>query len=270
MDARVVIGGNRERGASETGGLYQLARALVFGFGDAPFVKDQGLAGGGSGASSHLSEERGKTVIVLLTPAFEGMVVALCAAHANAKEELRNVLQLLFGGLYLVVPSDGWVRDGVPCGGEKFANHLVIRLVGEESVAKPGVEGETGFGTFVDALVAQDSRPLICEKVCIFRTREEGVDESIPLVRAGVCEEGSGFLGGRDFARDVEGRAADEGGVVAERRGRNAEALEVGEDEVVDEVFRGGNGGNGRALWECGGVNTDEALVADHDGCVAR
>lgn len=90
----------------------------MFGLGDAAFVKDKRLARRCGRSAADLAEEGGKSVVISLAPALEGVVMALRTCHAHAEKELGNVLELLFRRLDLVVPSHGRVRYRVARGGE--------------------------------------------------------------------------------------------------------------------------------------------------------
>ena len=73
----------------------------------------------------------------------------------------------------------------------------------------------------------------------------------------------------RQAARDVDAHAAQEGGVIADRRGRHADLLELREDELVDEVARRRQGFHRRAERRGGAEDGDLALVADHHRDIA-
>ena len=99
---------------------------------------------------------------------------------------------------------------------------LVIRF--ERLGPQPLAGDEQHVGPFV--------RPVIDE----FRPREQRIDQPIALVGGGVGQEGAGFVGGRQRADRVEKGAAQECRVVARRRRRNAQGLQLCQHQLVDEI----------------------------------
>ena len=62
-------------------------------------MKDQVFAARVGWLATDASEESGEPVVIVLAPAFEGMVMTLGALHANAEKQLRDILHLLLSVL---------------------------------------------------------------------------------------------------------------------------------------------------------------------------
>ena len=268
--ARIVIGRDVERRLAQAGWLQHHPRLAVLGLGHAALVEDEVLPGDGGGFAPDLAEESRHVVVLGLGPALKRVVVALRALHAHAEKELRHVLHLRGGLLHPLVPGHRRVRNDGAGAGEDLAHDLVVGRVGQQAVAHPGMKGEVrGDVGGVRALVLQQRGPFVGEVVGVVRAVEQRLHRAIPLVRSGVREKGLGLLQGRQPPADVERDAAEEGGVIAQRRGRDADAFEVSEDVVVDEVFRRRHRLHRHAQRDRDRAHADAPAVADHDGHIA-
>jgi len=69
-------------------------------------------------------------------------MVALGTLHAVRQKQLCDVLKLSFGIFDSFVPGDGGLPMTVRSH-QQFADELVVRLIGEQTVADPGMEGES-------------------------------------------------------------------------------------------------------------------------------
>ena len=76
--------------------------------------------------SSDLSEEGGKAVVVVLTPAFKRMVMTLRTLHAHTEEQLSHIFQLLFRLLHTFVPRYRRIGDHRAGRRQEFADQLII------------------------------------------------------------------------------------------------------------------------------------------------
>src|SRR5437879_570770 len=87
-----------------------------------------------------LREVRGQVIILVLGPAFEGMVVALIAIESRGQEKMGGVFHRL-GRSAENFPISGrrivFSRAGR---GENFASELVVRSIGFNLVTNPGTE----------------------------------------------------------------------------------------------------------------------------------
>src|SRR5436190_10946111 len=89
----------------------------------------------------HLTEEGGEAVVILLTPFFERVVMALRALQSHAEEKLRGVLQFRLRLAHVVIPGDGRIVFNVTRSAQQLAHEPVVWLVLQQAVAHPGVKG---------------------------------------------------------------------------------------------------------------------------------
>ena len=119
------------------------------------------------------------------------------------------------------------------------------------------------------ALVFEERGPFVGEVVGVVGATEQRFDQAIASVGILAREEFLGFLNRGQSARDVERDAAEERGVVADGRWRNADLFEIREHEFVDEILLGGHRTDRRAQRYRDDRNRDHPLIAHHDGHVA-
>src|SRR6185437_11430711 len=114
------------------------------------------------------AEERRKTVVILLAPFFERMVMALRTLEPLSKEQLGSVLHLDRGVLGLSIPHDRWIRIHVATGGEDRANEAVVGDILCNAVPYPAMEGKIAARILgIVSLVAQQGAPFPREVVSI-------------------------------------------------------------------------------------------------------
>jgi hypothetical protein len=130
--------------------------------------------------------------------------------------------------------------------GEHLADEAVVGLVLVDGGANPVVIGLRGIGPQVDGelrLDAQQIAPLHGPVVREFVAPEKAIDERAALVGVAVRQELGGLLGGGQRADDVEIDAPEKYRIGAKIRWGNAQALQVGENQLVDFALRGEIGG---------------------------
>ena len=213
-------------------------------------------------------EDGGEAVVVVLGPAVEGVVVAAGAADAGAEEELGGGFGAEGGVAEDAPVVGGGVLIGTAVGGEEGADEEIGGEVGVDGVAEPLVHGAGAGGVHDAFLEAEEVGPFERPPVGEGRGEEELVDEPGAFVRSGVGGEAFGGGAVRELAGEVEGGAAEERGVVAERSGCGFELAETVEDVLVDEVEFGrvweGEVRIGREEGE--GDRALEEFEADDDG----
>ena len=136
--------------------------------------------------------------------------------------------------------TGGFCLD-VARGGEDLADELVVRLVLVQAVANPGVERE-GAAVVVGVLpplVAQERAPLVGEVVGVVGAVEQRDRSASSRLSASVSARNASASSGVGSRPAMSMRhAAEERRVVAHGRRRQAERLELLEDQLVDEVLR--------------------------------
>ncbi len=158
--------------------------------------------------TADLAEEGRHAPVIVLAPLFIGMVMALGAGHAHTQKELAGVVDKLLGLLHVAKPHGrgrlGFVADGR----QNVAHKLVVRLILGNAGTDPIVESEgrerASGSILIAAFDAQDVGPMIGEIEGVFGRFEEGVDQLVALVWAGVREEGLDLVGCGQGAGDVQ------------------------------------------------------------------
>src|SRR5712692_6381257 len=110
---RIVVRREVHGRRAEARGFYRQFGLFVRGGRQAAFVVDDFLARLRAGLATHLGEESREAVIILLTPLFVRVMMALRALEPQPKEQLRGVFQLRIGIIYLAVPRHGRVLTDV-------------------------------------------------------------------------------------------------------------------------------------------------------------
>ena len=88
------------------------------------------------------------------------------------------------GSLHALVPGHRRVVGDRARRRQELAHDLVVRLVRQQAVAHPGVEGEVrGDVAGVVALVLQQRRPLVGEVVRVVGAAQQRLDQAVALVR---------------------------------------------------------------------------------------
>ena len=74
-------------------------------------MKDHVLTTRRGRLSPDLAEKGRQAVIVVLTPAFKGMMMALCTLHTHTQKQLRHIFLLLLRFTHSLVPGHWWIGD---------------------------------------------------------------------------------------------------------------------------------------------------------------
>jgi len=101
------------------------------------FVKDDLLSRLGAGLPADLGEEGLKPVIIVLTPFFVRVMMALGALEALAKKNLGNILQLFLAVFDSTIPDDRRVIANLPRCRNELADKRVVGHVVMERIPDP-------------------------------------------------------------------------------------------------------------------------------------
>jgi hypothetical protein len=223
-------------------------------------------AGHAVGVGRHL-------VVVHLRPFIERVVVALGADHAGAEKDLGGDRHVIQRHVEVAdVEADGAVFVALAVGGDDFAHHLVVGLVGAQAVLEPfGVTVKSGQALAATdhlALHAQDVGPVVVKILYVAVTSEELVDQLLPFVGLAAFEEFGGLLQGGDAACDIEIDAADEDCIAGGLVGLDFLLRELGVDEFVNLgggglQIGGGVGQQGRRGERCNN-GTERIQLHEH------
>src|SRR5207249_7694946 len=88
----------------------------------------------------NLAEESGQMVILILGPAFEGMIVALVAIETFCQKEVGRIFHRLGRSADNLPIAGGRILSIGSCRGQNLARKLIIRRVLFDLVANPGAE----------------------------------------------------------------------------------------------------------------------------------
>ena len=102
---------------------------------------------------------------------------------------------------------------------------------------EPAGQGDRSLRPNLRLVGPEDVGPLHRPEVGILRPLEEPLNELLPLVRGGIGKERAGLGGGGERADRIEAGAAEERGVVAALRHRNAERGEAVVNEPIDGAY---------------------------------
>ncbi len=175
--------------------------------------------------------------------------MALGTLHSHAKKDLRRGLGQRFGPLEGDEVVGRAVVVGVAAGGDQLAHEPVHGLVLAERVFQPVVHrphallaerGAVGFHQ-VGPLERPERRILVDVHVLcrIAGEAEQPIDQLCPLGSIRGGDEDRHLLRRRQRADGIEISPANERGIVAQRRGGDADLLEAGAGQAVDEVLIG-------------------------------
>lgn len=255
------------RFAAKPGRFYIFAGFDVFRFGVARFVENKIFAWPGSRRPPHAREERREAVIIALAPFLEGMMVTLGALEANAEEELGGVFHLLVELVDLAIPGNRRVVRNVAGSGQNGADKIIVGQILPHAFANPIVEGVgASFFGVARSFVAQQGAPFVGEQRAVARVFKEGVNPLGALVRLVAAEEFFGFPACRQTPGDVQRRPADEGGVICNLGGRQADGFKFAKGELVDEVIWSWQLADGSAQRHACAKDGDLSLITNHHG----
>ena len=206
-----------------------------------------GFVGQGTFATVEGREERGHLVVILLGPFFIGVVMASGALEPLPHEQLGDVLGPGFGVAHLPIPDHGGIGLGVPGRGEKFPDQNADRLVFEEALSKPIVEGiRPVAGVLTGSVIPKDGRPFRSKVRRIVGRFQEPIDQLDPTkldrfrgIAAGGDQStvGIDLLDAWQTACDIQGDSSQIGRFIAGTRGGNPERFELIEDRFVDRTL---------------------------------
>ena len=180
-------------------------------------VEDDGLAIVFSSLSADLGEEGGEAVVVVLGPAVERVVVALGALDPHAHEHLGHTLGEGEGLGGCLVEVGGRVLERPSAGSQQLLHHLVHGHVLGKPLHQPVVVEEHGFVADGDGRAdLEELGPLVHPDLRELLALEQLVNQLGPLGRISGIHEPVVLLDGRRQSDDVECRAAEERGVVAD------------------------------------------------------
>ncbi len=103
------------------------------------------LATGRIFLESGLSEEGSQLVVLILRPAFEGMVVALVAVEAHGQEQMRRVLHDQVGIAQDLVVRGCRILFIGSTGGQDLSHNLIVGPIFGDGCANPIAEGLCAF-----------------------------------------------------------------------------------------------------------------------------
>ena len=98
-----------QRRGTQSRRLYRLPGLFIGGGWHRAFGKNHFVARVGPVFVADLSEKRGETVIILLAPFLERMMMTLRALQSHAEEKLRGVFEFRLRFAHLTIPGDGGV-----------------------------------------------------------------------------------------------------------------------------------------------------------------
>jgi hypothetical protein len=195
----------------------------------------------GQWPTTDIGEPGGKFVVLPLSPAFEGVVMALIAVEAGAEEHLCHVLHDKFGFASDSEVIGCRVFEGISCRSDEFSSELVVGAIRGNLLADPVAERpDTAFCDGFAAIEQQITpfeRPVFdvawaVEQLFNFRS-------SFCTRFGGICYERVDFVDGGRNTGNVEADAAEEFGIAGGTRRQNFHALQLVVDQSVDEVLFG-------------------------------
>ena len=205
------------------------------------------FVGQGTFATVEGREERGHLVVILLGPFFIRVVVASGALEPLPHEKLSDVLGAGFGVAHLPIPDHCGIGLGVPGSGEKLADQNADRLVFEEALSKPIVEGiRTVAGVLSGSIIPENGRPFRCKVGGIVGRFQEPVDQFDPTKLGrfwGIAAGGDQGAVGIDLldawqtASDIQGDPSQIGRIIARTRGGDPKRFELIEYRFVDRTL---------------------------------
>ena len=162
------------------------------------------------------------------------MVVALRADDVGAEEDLHGVGEVVELVLITLPEADAAAVPHATISGEQVLDELIIRRVGLELLLEPLFISLGSEATFDVVGEAQDVRPVVEHVAGVAIGGQQRVDQLCALLRIIRLFVSSGFLNGRDAARDVEIEPAHEHIVTGGRIGLHAGLFPAGGQELVD------------------------------------
>ena len=229
----------------------------ALGAGDGHLAAVEDLADGAVEALSarplEAGVEGGQAPELLALPARERVVVALGALQPRPEEQPRRrgrqVLRLALAGhvegdrrgvvlVLHVLVSLHCVLAGAERQRDEPANDLVVADILLELLPQPQLEARLKIAQLVVgvALGQEQIAPDVRHVGDVAGPLEEVFDQPLPLVGGGVLEEAARLGHRRDLAREVEVDAADELGVVGQRRRRHLVLLLAQGEGAIDPL----------------------------------
>ena len=184
--------------------------------------------------SAHSSECCGRTVVIILSPFFERMIVTLCALDADTHKQLSGrfcCVNFITAGFPISRRRVLLSRAGCR---EKIASELIERHVIFYCVVQPAAEFvHTGFCHLL-AVAAKQIRPLHRPEPSVIITRKQPINHRSPLCLRLFGDKQPSFLQGRQTARQIKRCAAEEIGITAQFRWLDLKLLQFAKHKLVD------------------------------------
>src|SRR5207245_10019392 len=123
-------------------------------------------SGHGQALAADPAKECGQSPVIILAPLLIRMMVALGTGHAQAEEDLGGVVHKLLGSLQLLVPHCRGMARFVTVGGQDVAHKRIVRLVLDDGLADPVMEGKGSVPPvrLAAALDPQNGGPFVGEE----------------------------------------------------------------------------------------------------------
>ncbi len=196
-------------------------------------------------------------------------MVALGALDAHAQEDLAERPAHLLRRRQRLVDGGGPLVGSAAAGRQDVAGKLVVGAVRRELLPQPAGHGHRPGRRDGVAIDAQQVGPTHGPVVGVFGSLKELIDQPGPFVGARVGQEGPRLGHGRQRADRVEEDTAQEGGVVGQFAGRNAQAGQVVPGQAVDEIGLRRTRELHTRPGEGHAADGDMPQVADQDGGLA-
>ncbi len=190
----------------------------------------------GVGLQPHPGEVGGGLVILVLSPALEGVVVTLVAVEPDRQEQLRGVLHRGVRVAQNLVVRRRRMLPVRARGGHDLAHELVVRHVLVNLVANPAAERHRSLGAQVLPVHLQQVGPLVRPVVDELGRADQPVHQRLALglrLRR-IVQERPQVLGRGRQAGQVQIHPAHELGIGAEPRRLNLEPLPLGGHQFVN------------------------------------
>ena len=189
----------------------------------------------------NLSEERGQMIILVLRPAFEGVVMALVAIKSSGKEEVRRILHRFGRGAQDFPIIGGRILAARARSGQDFPRELIVGRVLLQFLADPVPEQFRPFRAQKLAVALQQVRPLVRPEINVLRAADQAVHHGIPFGAGFACviHECANLVGRRRQAGEIQVNAANKIQVGAKLGRLNFHPLPFGRDEFIDFAPRG-------------------------------
>ena len=165
-----------------------------------------------------MGKKRSGLVVLILSPSFKRVIVALVAIEPDAQEEVRGVFHHRGRVAQDLVIVGGRVLFGASGGDQNRLHELVVGDVFLNLIANPGPECDGAFRGEELAIDLQKVGPFVGPVVHERLAADQLVDCSRSFFTGRFCvgQEGFDFVGGRWKAGQIKIHAAEEGGIIGQ------------------------------------------------------